>query len=132
MTIEPIEALLPPVAREIADAIGFEAATRLIEHWGGTRLCVPHRLDGEHELARILGREAASGLVTHYRGETIQVPRAAAAMREALYRQIVREYDGGEKTARQLAREHRVTERWIYYLVARARQRQPSPQTDLF
>lgn len=132
MTIEAVEELLPPVAREIAEAIGITAAMALVEHWGGTRLCVPHRIDGEHELARVLGREAALGLVTHYRGETLQVPRAAAAMREALYRQIVREYDGGEKTARQLAREHRVTERWIYYLVSRARQRKPSPQTDLF
>lgn len=132
--IEPVAALLPPMAKEMAQVVGLRAALAVVEHWGGTRLCVPHRLTDDHPLMQVLGAEAAEQLAAHYRGETLTVPRAAAALRAALYDQIVQEYDGGEKTAGQLAREHRVTERWIFYIVARARRerQQPDPQADLF
>ena len=125
------EDLLPPSLREMTEAVGVRTTLAVVEHWGGTRLCVPHKVDGQHPLVRCLGETAARALVETYRGETLQIPRAAAALREALYQQITREYDNGV-TAAELAREHRVTERWIFYIVARSRRAAESKQTNLF
>lgn len=127
---EELRELLPPVLIEIADVIGLRAALALVEHWGGTRLCVPHQLGPDSELAAALGEMAARKLVEVYRGEIVQVPRAAAAMRRALYLEMAREYDSG-KTAAQLARKHGVTERWIFYVLQRMR-KTDDPQPDLF
>ena len=123
--------LLPDGARELADAVGLPAALTLIEHYGGTRLYVPQSMPADHELVRLLGEEAAQALSDRFGGDNPDIPRCYRAMQGALYRDIVRAYANGA-SARDLARQNRCTERWVYYLVARHRAEQDSRQAPLF
>ena len=121
--------VLPPKLAELVDAIGFPAALRLVERWGGVRLYVPleQNLTEEHELVRALGLAAARKLASAHK-EWLEVPRGAAYLRSVRDR-IIRESYGGKSVTR-LAREFNMTRRNIFYIVAR--KEAPEPQGDLF
>lgn len=124
--------LLPASAREIAATIGLAGTLKLIEHYGGIRVYVPAAMPAEHHLVPVLGLTGARALAGQFGGEMIDVPRAAAAVRDALYRQIAGAYSDGV-SPKVLARRHGCTERWVYIIAARMlREPAVSPQTSLF
>ncbi|MEQ9132671.1 MAG: Mor transcription activator family protein [Salinisphaeraceae bacterium] len=123
--------LLPEMARELVEVIGLAGTLMLIEHFGGTRLYVPQSLPDDHQLVALLGREKAEALCDRFGGDNPDIPRAYRAVQAALYTNIARAYANGA-SARDLARRHHCTERWIYYVVARHRDEQNTAQTRLF
>ncbi|WP_111745581.1 Mor transcription activator family protein [Salinisphaera orenii] len=111
---------LPDSVHALIEVIGIQAALRLIEAFGGTDVYVPRR--PTPELESLLGLGPAQALVDHYYAgsDKLKLPRCAAAMRSLLHRRIVAAYHDGASAA-ELARGHGCTERWVYILVARAR-----------
>jgi len=111
---------LPPALREIADAVGLEAALRLIECWGGVRIYLPgpDRLTDDHILARGLGRPAAEQLCRHFGAGAYTVPRGLEALRAARDRAMRAEHADG-RSARDLALAYRLSERRVWEILAR-------------
>lgn len=105
---------LPAVLREMAALIGLAPTLTLVRHYGGVRVYVPQVMTPEHILARLLGFEAALKLTEHYGGaEVIHVPRALEAMLAVRNALIRNQYHTTDKSQRDLALEHRMTERWV-------------------
>ncbi len=123
--------LLPDSAREIADAVGLDAAMRLIDAYGGSMLYVPK--EPTAELRQIMGAAAAATFCDlFYAGsDRLSLPRCARAMRAVLHRQICAAYNQGA-TAGELARHYRCTERWVFEILARRRAELADQQADLF
>lgn len=108
---------LPGILRDLVDLIGLTVTLRLVEHYGGVRLYVPVKYDPEHMLVKLLGAPAAQKLIEHYGGEEhFDVPKAERAIRAVRDRKIRADYT--HKSRRQLAREHRLTERQIGNIVS--------------
>jgi len=114
--VEIDESLLPPMLQELVRACGLRATMELVRHYGGVRIYVPERLDSSHPIVRVMGQRGARALSHIYARETISVPLATSALRETRRRRIRAEY--GRKSAAQLAREHGLTERSIWRIVA--------------
>jgi hypothetical protein len=64
----------PSMLEELVNLIGHDAAARLIEIFGGTRLYVPHSPHEDDLLSGSLGPEAALKLASIYGGDRIEVP----------------------------------------------------------
>jgi hypothetical protein len=62
------------VLDELTNEIGADAAARLIDIFGGTRLYVPQSPDEDDLLTASLGHEAALKLARVYGGDRIEVP----------------------------------------------------------
>ncbi|QIB34766.1 hypothetical protein [Ancylobacter pratisalsi] len=58
-----------------AQIIGPEAAFRLAEAHGGTRVYVPHKAAGS-DLAKIIGDDAAALMTTEWQGVQVKIPVA--------------------------------------------------------
>ena len=59
---------------ELVNEIGIDAAARLIDIFGGTRLYIPHSPDEDDLLTASLGKEAALKLARIYGGDRLEVP----------------------------------------------------------
>lgn len=75
----------------IAEAIGLEAAFRLVEERGGARIFVPKKTVGS-ELARLIGEDAAAAMAREFAGLQIKVP-VARVWRVVTYRAAGYSYD---------------------------------------
>lgn len=114
---------------DIIEATDLETALRLVECWGGVRVYVPHQLTEEHALVTTLGRRRAEKLAAAFAGESLVIPRCLHAVRAARNAQIrARRAEGA--TPAQLARQHSLTERQVYSIVARHENQ--DHQGDLF
>jgi hypothetical protein len=60
--------------QELVDLIGQDAAAKLIDIFGGTRLYIPHSPQDDDLLTGSLGSEAALKLARIYGGDRIEVP----------------------------------------------------------
>lgn len=96
---------------ELATLIGREAFVRLAEAFGGTRLYVPTRMTGQHEIAEAIGLEAARMLSERLAPDYIRVPLARED-RAMHYRAI------GRSNA-QIARALGITESGVEKLFVR-------------
>ena len=108
---------LPESVAGVVDVVGISAALRLVECWGGVRLYVPRKLEGDHFLVSTLGRDEADQLALWCGGMSIQVPRCLHALRAVRNVRIQRDHDQGESAA-LLALRYRLTERQIYAILA--------------
>ncbi|WP_303909443.1 Mor transcription activator family protein [Thiohalomonas denitrificans] len=111
---------LPPVFREVAEAIGLPAAPALVERWPGVTIWIPKRNEENHPLAEQLGMEAAQRLSALYDGDYLRVPRCTRAARKARDAEIRQCHKEG-KTARELALRFRLTERQVWNILASRR-----------
>ena len=109
---------LPPLLREIEEVAGLEAALRICQRWGGSRLFVPRSPGPDHPIVREIGAEAAGRLCGHFAGEELTVPLGAGILRRLRNREIIARYRAGE-SAGSIARDMRMTERWVYAIVGR-------------
>lgn len=99
--------LLPPGTQEVADAIGVDAALKLVEAHGGTRIFIPASCDKDHWLAQLLGHRVALKLCEAYSvapegkkiGAYILLPLGHASAleqaRQAAYRSMHKALDEG-------------------------------------
>jgi len=123
--------LLPPLLAHWAERIGLDAALKLADAFGGTRLYIPEpdHLHPAHPIAQAIGLDAARALAEDYRGDSLTVPQAAGYLAALRRQRILDDLQAG-LSVRQAALKHGVHERHIYRIAARARQETVQP--DLF
>ena len=116
-TADPRLSLLEGTARELARAAGFDAAERLMLHFGGQRVFVPRRMRPRSPLFGALGREAALKLAELFGGEYIEVP-IGKALSTAKRLAAIASFKGSHNEA---ARAFGCTRRWVRMVRAGAR-----------
>lgn len=94
----------------LTELLGESATVALIEAYGGTRLTVPRRADGDVALRAALGDAAFLKLVQYFGGSVLTVP-LARSWRARIYRQ-------NGMTFAQIARACGVTESAVYKMLA--------------
>src|ERR1051325_2990285 len=100
--------------REIASAIGRDAACRLVEKLGGSRVYVPREPGEDHELTKAIGEEAARRLGSFFHGTCLTLPTLTRAHKRRLVRELAQ---GGTLTRAAIARETDYTERQVYRIL---------------
>lgn len=108
---------LPQTAVDIVEVVGIDAALRLVEAWGGLRLYVPQALPADHSLVGILGPALAANMAAHFGGEPLNIPRCLHALR-SMRNQRIRGARRAGATPAELARQHSLTERQVYNILA--------------
>lgn len=113
--------LLPPLLRDFERRIGLPATLALVNRWGGLRIYVPtpDRCTVEHPMAQVIGLDKLLVLAEEYGGnEHRQLPKARKALLALRNARIVAAR--GQKSARDLAMEHGLTEGQIIRVWAAA------------
>lgn len=114
--------LLPQLLQDFERLIGLPATLDLVRVYGGLRIYIPtpERVRPEHQLAKVIGEDRLKALAEVYGGEDhFTLPKAERAILALRNARIAHAY-GHHKTVRELAREHRLTERQIERIVAAA------------
>ena len=114
--------LLPPLLQDFERLIGLAATLDLVRARGGLRIFIPTpaRVTPEHALAKIIGVEALLELANEFGGEAhFALPKAVKALLAVRNSRICDAY-ATHKTVRELALEHRLTERQVERIVAAA------------
>ena len=114
--------LLPQLLQDFERLIGLPATLDLVRVYGGLRIYIPtpERVQPDHQLAKVIGVDALMALAKVYGGEDhFALPKAERAILALRNARIAHAY-GHNKTVRELAAEHRLTERQIERIVARA------------
>jgi len=124
------KALLPPIVQEFVEVAGLEAALKLVDAYGGTRVWFPERPEPDHHLVKALG-DAAYALCERFALEWIDIPKCARALRAVRDAAIVEKLRQG-RTQAEVAREVGLTWRQVANIAARYRAMEPDPQPDLF
>ena len=108
--------------QELLPIIGATAVVLLVRHWGGTSVYVPTpaRCGADHPLAKAIGTPAAKALADYIRGDDLDIP-IGKTLASALQRiDIAARTEQGESAA-AIARSYGITDRWVIYQRARAR-----------
>ena len=144
MDIAQVEALLPRQILDIARAVGMPTAMRLVEELGGTswefaKGSNRNGLIRVAALADILGEEAARRLTQHMGGEKIYIPRCADALRRLRdltihrrFEQAIREGVSANAVVAALAREFKLSDRWVWEILKQPLEQEQAPQGTLF
>ncbi len=112
--------LLPPLLQDFERLIGLQPTMALVQRWGGLRIYIPtpDKVTAEHPYATTIGVPALLQLAREYGGlPHFQLPRAARALQALRNQRIAADY-ATDKTARQLAAEHGITEGQVGRIVA--------------
>jgi Mor family transcriptional regulator len=107
---------LPASLDPYVELLGLDLVLLLVEHFGGTRIYVPKRVDEKHRLVEAIGLGGALKLVQSCGGEQILVPKAGGLMRDKRNREIIHRYDSGD-SVRVLAKAYNLTDRQIYTIL---------------
>lgn len=106
---------LPPVAREMVDALGLAPALELLQTLRGRRVLIPPQLADDSSLVAQVGRETAEKLVLSLGlgvTRTVDLPLLVGVDRMLRNTAIRAGLAAGESQA-ELARRYRLTERHI-------------------
>lgn len=98
--------------------LGVNDAMALAARCGGTVVYVPCEKVPESVLARTVGADVAARLAEHYGGADLSIPLCAAILRKERDIELRERYAAGTSASR-LAREFRMTERNVWYILAR-------------
>lgn len=112
--------LLPPLLQDFERLIGLAATLDLVRVYGGLRIFIPTpaRVTPEHALVKIIGLGPLIELAKVYGGEAhFALPKAEKAVLAVRNARICSAY-ATHKTVRELAQEHRLTERQVERIVA--------------
>lgn len=123
--------LLPPLARELVDVLGIDAALALLARFRGQCIYVPAEPGPEHPVTRCLGPEAAAKLGAWVGGDFLPLPTCDRAVRRLRDAGIVAACR--ERTVNAVIAETGVSRRTVFY--AKRRMDAPEaapPQADLF
>lgn len=117
---------LPQSVVDLVELLGYEAAMRLVEAFGGLELEVPNGTTiGKTEgplTARIiqaLGGGLAARFMATYGGEPLYIPRCVQALRDERDRAIQADYDAGLRVP-DIAQKYMISERWVWVVLKRA------------
>lgn len=122
--------LLPPIIQECVEVIGLDAALKLVDRYGGTRVWFPERPEPDHHLVKALG-DSAYALCARFALEWLDIPKCARALRAVRDAAIVEALRQGHTQA-EVAREVGLTWRQVANIAARYRATEPDPTPDLF
>lgn len=103
--------------RLLARLIGEDALRTLIRVAGGLALRIPKRPPLDGPLAE-LPLPAQEALARYAGGDVLYIPKCDASRRAARDAAIRAAYDAGARV-QDLAREHGLTERWVYEILGR-------------
>lgn len=108
--------------KDVADSIrtihahfGPEAATALIESFGGTEIYIPSKWREGHQI-NVVGVELAQALCDVLGGSTVVIPKGLLT-NEARHRHVLELNKRGLRPA-EIARELNLTERYVYKLLS--------------
>jgi Mor transcription activator family protein len=106
-----------PLVDNVARVIGAGATARLISTFGGGRVYIARNPGERDAVARVIGDKAASDLSAVFGGERIWFPNGAGHLTR---RRISMMRQRGSSVAR-IARELRLSERYVYKVLAQLR-----------
>ncbi|MGA2408765.1 MAG: helix-turn-helix domain-containing protein [Candidatus Binataceae bacterium] len=101
--------------QELINLIGTDAAAKLIEIFGGTRLYIPHSPHDDDLLSASIGIDAAAKLARFYGGDRLDVPNPTP--RRARIIELRKTGCSVDAIARQLG----CTRRRVFQVLAEAR-----------
>jgi DNA-binding NarL/FixJ family response regulator len=105
---------LRATAANLKRLLGDDGARALADAFGGRRLYVPKEPGPHHPLTVVIGPESAAALASAFHGMTLDIPMLPATRAEIL------RLDALGWTRRAIARELKVTERWVYKTLSQA------------
>ena len=108
-----------PAVDNIARVIGAGATARLISTFGGGRVYIAQRPSPTDAVARVIGAEAAGLLGAVFGGERVWLPNGSGHQSR---RRIAMMRGRGSSVSR-IARELRLSERYVYKVLAELRGR---------
>ena len=115
----PID-LLPPLLQDFERLVGLKATMALVKVYGGLRVYFPtvDRAQADHPYAALIGLDNLLKLSQEYGGQQhFQLPKAERALLAVRNARIAADY-GSDKTAREIAAEHGLTEGQVVRIVA--------------
>jgi Mor family transcriptional regulator len=105
----------------IVELVGVEAAHKLAQDFGGTRVYVPVAPHDAHPLARSIGTAAAAKIGASFGGEELEIPLIKSrAQRRRDRERIICLHRAGKAIA-SIAREVRCSERHVYNVLSERR-----------
>ncbi|MGE0446172.1 MAG: Mor transcription activator family protein [Vicinamibacterales bacterium] len=108
--------LLPKVLQDFVRLIGLHATMLLVDKFGGLRIYIPLNPAEDHHFAQLIGFDNLLKLSEVYgREDHFELPKAERALKAVRNAKIRAEF--GPKSIRQLAHEHRLTERQVTRIV---------------
>lgn len=111
MTEEPIEGL-EATTDNMRRILGDDGLDRLAEAFGGRRLYVPAAPGPHHPITVAIGADLARKLGEAFHGVDIDIPMLPRTRAE------IRRLDALGWTRTRIARELRITERWVYKVLS--------------
>lgn len=113
---------LPELLGQVVEISGEEAAIRLADRYGGTRMYVPSRehLDERHPLVVLVGKEAAEAISERWAGLHLEVPLGSDVTRLLRNLEIKRMSDS-HRSAGSIARRFGMTRRSVLRILAEGR-----------
>lgn len=103
---------LPPLLAEIAEVTSLDAALRLAEKRGGSRISIPAKMPDDHWIAVTIGITHARALAEHFRGGNsgalIELPVGADALKRKRIDELLAQGVSADKIAVEL-QVHRTT-----------------------
>lgn len=115
----PID-LLPPLLQDFERLVGLKATMAMVRVYGGLRVYFPtvDRAQADHPYAALIGLDNLLKLSQEYGGQQhFQLPKAERALLAVRNARIAADY-GSDKTAREIAAEHGLTEGQVVRIVA--------------
>jgi hypothetical protein len=118
---------LPPQLKMLIQRIGYPATIALIRARGGQQVWIPKTATADRVLAQVIGKEALGELVKHHGGERLELPKVDKILIQRRDEALWRKRQAGA-TESELAREFKITRRWVLEICARRRREQAEGQ----
>ena len=122
---------LPLIARTLVRLLrDIDTALAVVAAYGGTTLHIPAERSAvalaRHPLRKLLTLEQMRRLVRYFAGTDVYIPRCLHMLLRVRDVQIVRQFDAaiaegrsGAAVVRMLAREYRLSDRWVWCILGR-------------
>lgn len=118
-TANPERHDLPLLIKQLADAIGEEAALKLFMRFKGRHLTIPLSIPPGHVIAETIGEDMAALLCKNFHGENLMFPKGDYLHRKRRDEQIMADWKSGMKQC-DLATKYQLTERRISTIINNA------------
>lgn len=138
---ELLPELLPDIVTDIANLVGYTAALKLVQAFGGVDFAMPVGATDSaalDKLVAVVGADAAHKLTRVYGGDDVYIPRCHTAMTQLRHKEFCKQVAqmvaaGDTQTAaiHLYAPQYGFTERWAYVVLSAERSRADT-QLSLF
>jgi hypothetical protein len=115
-----------PLEAELGAVIGAPAAAQLVAAFAGRSLYVPRAPGPDHPVTAVIGGDAAALLGEYFHRVRLDFPISPARRRQVI------EMRAAGRQVRDIAGQLRVTERFVYKVLAEARDDDADWQSGLF